>query len=152
MIEIKISDGLFELIILCFWCQPKPYNRIRLHTESGREKRRVQLWCSTAGADSREEASGRFRRRRGHSEVGPENHIGAVSAVGCSLSISRGGLAAHRIPSPMRDPPLQNSDDVRGGRQLRKANHEGGRPHALQPPKVCPYPHRPLIKHTFFCQ
>lgn len=32
--------------------------RVCLHAESGREKRRVQLWGGAVGADSRKEASG----------------------------------------------------------------------------------------------
>lgn len=55
--------------------------RVRLHAESGREKRRVQLWCGAAGADSREEAGRGVWRWRGHSKMGEENHIRTLTAV-----------------------------------------------------------------------
>lgn len=153
LISKNFSGGwlntLRDAIIVTDVCFLWPYDRIRLHTESGREERRVQFRCRTARTDSREKASGRFWRRRGHCQVGPKNHIRTLSAVRCSLSISRGGLAPHRIPSPRCHPPLQNSHDVRWRRQLCKANHEGSRPHAIKSPKVCPYSHQPLISIPF---
>lgn len=91
------------------------HDRVRLHVESGREKRRVQLRGGIAGANSGEETSGGFWGRSGHSAVGEEDHIGALPAVRYGFSAGSGGPKASQLPTDRCHSHVQDCYDLRPG-------------------------------------